>query len=166
MLYRKLLPQFLQPNKCFCCSSREIFIHQAPWGIICHFMGIPNEINEFLTTYLKKSSLLNQLAKGKQAEPSQIWGHRESVGSSHSRGCVGAWWWCTSHLGRVLYSTRSTSHSSFLGHLQKGRSEQWGEVQDCPASIPLEGAKHQWLMIQCLARKGLSLSPKGSPETL
>ena len=89
MPYRKLLPWFLQPNKCFSCSSKEIFSkhHEV---CIFHFIGSAYKRHELFSTYLRKSSPLNQLAKGKQAMPSQIWEHMEWVGSSRSRGCVGA----------------------------------------------------------------------------
>lgn len=129
MPYRKLLSLFLQPKKYFYCSSSEIFIHSTMWHLYSILQNA-YETNEYFSTYLKKSSPLNQLAKGIQAVLSQIWEHREWVSSSHSRGCVGAWWWCMSHLGMVLCSIHSTSHSSSLGHLQRGWSEHWGEVQD------------------------------------
>lgn len=129
-------------ESCYPCSCNQkstsinllvksLFIehHGSMRYLFSYFIGcLWNKL--MFSTYLKKSSPLNQLAEGIQAVLSQIWEHREWVSSSHSRGCVDAWWWYTSHLGMVLCSIHSTSHFSSLGHLQRGWSEQWGEVQD------------------------------------
>lgn len=123
-------------ESCYPCSCNQkstsitllvksLFIehHGSMRYLFSYFLGcLWNKL--IFSTYLKKSSPLNQLAKGIQAVLSQIWEHREWVSSSHSRGCVDAWWWYTSHLGMVLCSIHSTSHFSSLGHLQRGWSEQ------------------------------------------
>lgn len=132
-----------QTESCYPCSCnkkallvKSLFMehHSTMRYLFSYFIGCLWN-NEYFITYLKKSSPLNQLAKEIQAVLSQIWEHREWVSSSHSRECGDAWWWCTSHLGMVLCSIHSTSHSSSLGHLKEG-DQRSGERCRTPDYLP------------------------------
>ncbi len=75
----------------------------------------------YLSWYLVKSSLQSRQAVERSARSLMKGGHRERGGSRRSRASVCGWSPQMSHLGRVPYSSHSTSRFSCPAHLIRHR---------------------------------------------